>query len=200
MKPSVRLRNCATVHVSLHKDVVQCVSSRLLSCPGDVFFLWLGRCAGCCTRDSTPPSPKGQQPASRHTRHLLPTSRAPMQKGVPELLVLSPFVFRGSRRQWVVSPRTRVSGAQPVEGNRPSRRQEPLEPETTKGNRPSCLQKFLDLEPSRATGPRVCNKSFCPRPQRATGPRVYKSSFITGPQWDNQSHRNPDLPVSFNKK
>ena len=67
-------------------------------------------------------------------------------------------------------------------------------PRPLQGNRPPCLQKFLDLDPSRATGPRVW-KSFCPRPQRATGPRVYKSSCKTGPPGDNQSHRNPDLPV-----
>ena len=131
-------------------------------------------------------------------------------------MVLSPFGFCGSRRQWVVNPRTRVSGARAVEDNQPSRileplepetrkgnrppcLQKPLEPETIKGNRPPCLQKFLDLEPSRATGPRDYNKSFCPRPQRATGPRVYKSSSKTGPPGDNQSHGNPDLPVSFNK-
>ena len=64
------------VHVSLLRDMVQCVSRRLLWCPCDVVFLWLGRCAGCCARDTMPPSPEGQQPASRHTGHSVPTSRA----------------------------------------------------------------------------------------------------------------------------
>ena len=47
------------VHVSLLRDMVQCVSRRLLWCPCDVVFLWLGRCAGSCTRDLTPPALRG---------------------------------------------------------------------------------------------------------------------------------------------
>ena len=68
----------------------------------------------------------------------------------------------------------------------------------------------------RATGPRVYKSSltWSHRGQpalvtttglsardhcRATGPRVYKSSS-TGPSGDNQSHKNPDLPVYIKKK
>ena len=51
----------------------------------------------------------------------------------PRPLVLTPFGFCGSRRQWVVNPRTRVSGALGVEDNQPSRRLVLLEPETTAG-------------------------------------------------------------------
>ena len=131
----------------------------------------------------------------------------------PRPLVLSPFGFCGSRRQWVVNPRTRVSGARdycratsprvykspwsprPLQGNQPPCLQKLLEPETTKSNQPPCLQKFLDLDPSRATGPRVWNRSLCPRLLKATSLRVYKSSSKAGPPGDNQSHSNPDLPV-----
>ena len=71
----------------------------------------------------------------------------------------------------------------------------PWNPRPQKGNRPPCLQKFLDLEPSRATGPRDYHRVFSARDHcRATGRRVYKSSS-TGPSGDNQSRRNPDLPV-----
>ena len=90
---------------------------------------------------------------------------------------------------------TRVSGARAVEGNQLPCLQKLLEPETTGGQPAPVSAKVPDLDPSRATGPRVWNKSFCPRPQRATGSRVYKSSSKTGPPGDNQSHRNPDLPV-----
>ena len=44
---------------------------------------------------------------------------------------LTPFGFCGSRRQWVVNPHTRVSGARAVEDNQSSRRLELREPETT---------------------------------------------------------------------
>ena len=75
---------CYGVHVCLHKDVVQCVINRLLSCPCDVVFVSRALRWVAAKKVTTPPSPKGQQPASRHTRHLLPTSRTPMQKGVPD--------------------------------------------------------------------------------------------------------------------
>ena len=75
---------CYGVHVSLHKDVVQCVINRLLSCPCDVVFVSGALRWVAAQKVTTPPSREGQQPASRYTRHLLPTSRAPMQKGVPD--------------------------------------------------------------------------------------------------------------------
>ena len=75
---------CYGVHVCLHKDVVQCVINRLLSCPDDVVFVTGALRWVAAKKVRKPPSPKGQQPASRHTRHLLPTSMAPMQKGVPD--------------------------------------------------------------------------------------------------------------------
>ena len=75
---------CYGVHVCLHKDVVQCVINRLLSCPCDVVFVSGALRWVAAKKVTTPPSLKGQQPASRHTRHLLPTSTAPMQKGVPD--------------------------------------------------------------------------------------------------------------------
>ena len=108
-------------------------------------WLFCDRGAALDTAGKTqlPPNPKGQQPASRRTGHScsdLPDTHA--ERG-PRPLVISPFGFCGSRRQWVVNPRTRVSGALAVEDNRPSRRLALLEPETTK----------------RATGPRVYKSS-----------------------------------------
>ena len=142
------------------QDVVQCVGSRLLWCECGVAFLWPGRYAGCCTRDTTPPSPKGQQPASRRTGHSVPTSRAPMQKGVPDLWSyplsdsvdrvgsglsiharaspeLKPWRATGPRVDW------RPWNMRPLQGNRPPCLQKLLEPETTKSNQPSRLQKQL---------------------------------------------------------
>ena len=222
-------RECG-VPVSLLRDMVQCVGSRLLSCHCGVVLLWPGRYAGCCARDTLPPSPKGQQPASRHTRHLLPTSRAPMQKGVPDLwsYPLSDSVDRvGSglsiHARASPDPKTTAGQPAPVSTKAPGARDHcraasprvyktswnprPLRatssrvcksswnPRPLQGNRPPCLQKFLDLHPSRATGPRVWNRSLCPRLLKATSLRVYKSSSKAGPPGDNQSHRNPDLPV-----
>ena len=154
---------CYSVHVCLHKDVVQCVINRLLSCPCDVVFVSGALRWVAAKKVTTPPSPKGQQPASRHTRHLLPTSWAPMQKRSPRPLVLSPFVFRGSRRQWVVSPRTRVSGTR----------------DYCRATGPPCLQKFLDLftEGNRPTRFYRTARDCC----RATSPRVYQSSSKAGP-------------------
>ena len=180
-----------------HCSGIWCSAWAVVSCCVTVAWLFCGRGATLVAARETQ-----RLPALRGSNQAKPPHRPPTSdlqgahaERSPRLLVLSPFVCRGSRRQWGVSPRTRVSGARAVEDNQSSRLQKPLEPETTKGNRPPCLQKFLDLDPLRATSPRVCNMSFCPRPQRATGPHVYKSISKTGPSGDNQSHRNPDLPV-----
>ena len=79
------------------------------------------------------PALRRQQSASRRSGHSL---------------VLSPFGFCGSRRQWVVNPRTRVSGALAVEDNQP-----PC-PTKAPGTRDHC----------RATGPRVYKSPSSPRP------------------------------------
>ena len=203
------------VPVSLLRDMVQCVGSRLLLCHCGVAFLWPGRCAGCCARDTTPPSPKGQQSASRRTGHSVPTSRAPMQKGVPDLwsYPLSDSVDRvgsglSTRVHARASPEPETTAGQPapVSTKAPGTRghcratgprvyKSSWNPRPLQGNRPPCLQKFLDLDPPRATGPRVWNRTFCPRLLKATSLRVYKSSSKAGPPGDNQSHSNPDLPV-----
>ena len=183
------------VHVSLLRDMVQCVSSRLLWCPYDVVFCGWGAALGAARETQRLPALRGssQQVATPAT-YFRPPGR-PCRKE-SQTISLIPF-----RIPWIAtavgcqSTHARLRRPRLLQGNQPPCLQKLLEPETTKGNRPPCLQKFLDLEPSRATGPRVCNKSFCPRPQRATGPRVYKSSSKTGPSGDNQSHRNPDLPV-----
>ena len=112
-------------------------------------------------------------------------------------MVLSPFGFCGSRRQWVVNPRTRVSGALAVENNQPSRPtsapgardrrrqpaprlQKPLEPETTAGNRPRVYKSSLDPETTAGNRPRVYKgSSSCPL--RATGPQVWNRIFCPRP-------------------
>ena len=48
-------------------------------------------------RSQPPPSPKGRYPASHHTRHLVPTSRAPVQRR-SRTVRPTLFAFPGSRR------------------------------------------------------------------------------------------------------
>ena len=150
---------------------MQCEGSRLLSCPCGVVLLWPGRYAGCCTRDTTPPSPKGQQPASRRTGHTVPTSRAPMQKGVPDLwsYPLSNSVDRDGSGLSIharASPEPETTAGQPAPvstkapGARdcagqpaPLRLQKLLEPETAQGNQLPCVYKSSLTCSLRATGP-----------------------------------------------
>ena len=174
---------------------MQCVGRRLLWCP----------CVGFCDRGATLVAARETQrlPALRGSNQRVATPEQPTSElpgahaeRSPRPLVLSPFGFRGSRRQWVVSPRTRVSGALAVEDNQPSRQLVLLEPETTAGQ----------------PAPRVCKSSltWIHRGQRAlefgTGlsardrkrqpaPASTKAVAKTGSPGDNQSHRNPDLPV-----
>ena len=154
---------------------MQCVSRRLLC----VLVAWLfcdrGAALVTARKVSTPPSPKGQQPASRRTGHSVPASRAPMQKGVPDLwsYPLSDSVDRvGSglsihaRASPELEPSKTTSPRVYKSPWSSSHRGQPAVVSTKapgtraiEDNRPSCLQKFLDPESSRATGPRVCNRS-----------------------------------------
>ena len=210
MNPCVRLRQRATVfHVCLHKDVVQCVINRLLSCPCDVFSVSGALRWVAAKKVTTPPSPKGQQPASRHTRHLLPTSRAPMQKGVPDYQSY-PF-----RIPWIASAvgcqstharlRSSSRGGQPAlaptsapgardhcRATGPRVYKSSWNPRPLQGNRPPCLQKFLDLEPSRATGPRVYNRSF--HLNQRVKPTKTNETFNTGRTSDHVTSKLEKKP------
>ena len=150
---------------------MQCVINRLLSCPCDVVFVSGALRWVAAKKVTTPPSPKGQQPASRHTRHLLPTSWAPMQKGVPDLwsYPLSDSVDRvgsGLSIHARASPEPETTAGQPAPvstkapGARdcagqpaPLRLQKLLEPETAQGNQPPCVYKSSLTCSLRATGP-----------------------------------------------
>ena len=66
------------------QDVVQCVINCLLSCPGCVWFCVRGAALGTARKGSTPPTPEGQQPASRHTRHLLPDLQGARAEEIPD--------------------------------------------------------------------------------------------------------------------
>ena len=158
--------------------MVQCVGSRLLLCHCGVVFLWPGRYAGCCARDTTPPNPKGQQPASRRTGHSVPTSRAPMQKGVTDLWShpLSDSVDRvgsGLSIHARASPET-----EPSRTTSPRVYKTPWSPRPLQGNQPPCLQKPLEPEttagqPAPVSAKAPGTRDYC----RTTGPRVYKSSL-----------------------
>ena len=177
------------------QDVVQCVSRRLLWCPCGVGFCDRSAALGAARETQRLPALRGSSQRAAAPATLFRPPGRPCRKE-SQTFGLIPF-----RILWIPSAvgcqstharlRSSSRGGQPALASTSA----PGARDHKKGNRPPCLQKFLDLDPSRATGPRVWNRSFCPRPQRATGPRVYKSSSKTGPPGDNQSHRNPDLPV-----
>ena len=154
-------------HVSLLRDVVQCVGRRLLWCPCDVFF-----CGWGAALTQLPALWGSNQRATTPATYFRPPGR-PCRKE-SQTFSLIPF-----RIPWIAT----VVGCQSTHAL--SRRGQPVLASTKapgardhKGQPAPRLQRFLDLEPSRTTGP-----------------RVYKSSSKTGPQWDNQSHGFPDLPV-----
>ena len=87
---------------------MQCVSNRLVSCPSVRGFVsgalrWVRH-----RRLQRRPAPRGvtQRVATPDTIH--PSSRAPVKKR-SRTVCPTLFAFRGSRRLWVVNPRTRVS-------------------------------------------------------------------------------------------
>ena len=118
-----------------------------------------------------------------------------MQKGVPDLLVLSPFVC-----PWIAtavgcqSTHARLRSPRLLQGNQPPCLQKLLEPETTAGQpAPLRLQKFLDLftEGNRPT--RLLQD--CPRLLQGNQPPRLQKQLKSWTTWDNQSHSNPDLSV-----
>ena len=144
----------------LHRDVVLCVGQAALTVSCLCFFV-----AGALRRSHAegqqPPNPKGWTSRSRRTSHMLRPLGRPCRESLG-LFVLSPFVFRGSRRQWGVSPRTRVSGALAVEDNQPSRQLALLEPETTAGQPAPVSTKAL--EPETTAGQPAPVSAKVPRP------------------------------------
>ena len=184
-------RECG-VHVCLHR--IWCSAWAVVSCRVTVawIFLWPGRYAGYCARDTMPPSPKGQQPASRRTGHSVPTSRAPMQKRSPRPLVLSPFGFCGSRRQWVVNPRTRVSGDLAVEDNQPSRQLALLEPRDHCRQPAPCPQKPLEPETTAGNQPRVYKSSWNPRPLQGNQPPCLQKFLVLSIEGNRPSSLEQD--------
>ena len=185
--------------MTLLRDMVQCVGSRLLSCHCGCGFSVAGALRWVLRERhnaSQPLRAAASEPPDRPLCSDLPGAHAERS---PRPLVLSPFGFCGSRRQWVVNPRTRVSGARDYcratsprvykssgardycRATSPRVYKSSWNPRLLQGNRPPCLQKFLDLDPLRATGPRVWNRTLCPRLLKAKSLRVYKSSSKAGP-------------------
>ena len=135
------------VHVSLLRDMVQCVSRRLLWCPCDVVFRGWGAALGAARETQRLPALRGssQQVATPAT-YFRPPGR-PCRKE-SQTVSLIPF-----RIPWIAT----AVGCQSTHARLRS-------PRPLQGNRPPCPQKFLDLEPSRATGPRVCETTKGNRP------------------------------------
>ena len=102
LKPNVRLRECGIVHCS------GCGAVRGQTSLPVSWCAWFSGWGAAESRDLLASQPQGVCLRSRHTSHALPTSWAPVQK---RSWTLCPtlFAFRGSRRQWAVNPRTRVS-------------------------------------------------------------------------------------------
>ena len=161
-----------------HCSGIWCSAWAVVSCRVTVAWIFVAGALRWLLRErlnaSQPQGAATSEPPHRPLCSDLPGAHAERS---PRPLVLSPFGFCGSRRQRVVNPRTRVSGALAVEDNQPSRRLVLLEPETTAGNQPRvhkspssprplqsnqlpCLQKLLEPETAAGNQPRVF-KSSC---------------------------------------
>ena len=101
------------VHVSLLRDMVQCVGSRLLSCPVAWIFCGRGAALAAASRDSTPPSPKGAA-TSEPPHH----GHSEKESQTFSLIPLSDSVDRDGSGLSVHA--RAVSGALAVENNQPS--------------------------------------------------------------------------------
>ena len=101
MKPNVRLHECTHVHCT-GCGAVRGQTSLLVSwC---TCFLCLGRCGVPRSEGLVPPDPKGWTTAAA-----APDTLADHLGVRAEAIQDTLFALRGSRLQWVVRPRTRVS-------------------------------------------------------------------------------------------
>ena len=157
------------VHVSLLRDMVQCVSRRLLWCPCDVVLCDWG--AALDTEGKT---------------HCLPTLRGSTQRvATPDTYFRPPgrpcrkesqtFSLIPFRILWIAT----AVGCQSTHARlrSPSRGEQPallqlalLEPETAAGNRPRVYKSPSSPRPLQATGPVSTKALWIPRPLQATGP------------------------------
>ena len=161
------------------------------------WFLSLGRCAGLLQRrpQRLPALRGSNQRVATPDTYFRPPER-PCRKE-SQTVSLIPF-----RIPWIAT----AVGCQSTHARlrSPSRRGQPVLASTKapgardhcRATGPPCLQKLLEPETTAGQPAPVSTKAPGARDHcRATSPRVYKSSSKTGPPRDNQSHRNPDLPV-----
>ena len=140
-------RECG-VPVSLLRDMVQCVGSRLLSCHCGADFLWPGRYAGCCSErhNASQPLMGSNQRAAAPATLFRPPGR-PCRKE-SQTFSLIPF-----RILWIASAvgcqSTHARLRSPSRGGQPA-----LSPTSAPGARDHC----------RATSPRVYKSASSPRP------------------------------------
>ena len=209
----MRLRVSAGVPVTLLREMVQCVGSRLLSCHCGVDFCGRGATLVTARETQCLPALRGSnQRAAAPATLFRPPGRPCREES--QTLSLIPF-----RILWIASAvgfqstharlRSPSRGGQPAlsptsaPGARDHCRQpapclqKPLEPETTAEQPSSRVYKSSSSCPLRATGPQVWNRILCPRPLQATGPASSKAVATqkTGTPGDNQSHSEPALPV-----
>ena len=136
------------------QDVVQCVSRRLLWCPCGVAFCGRGAALVAAQETQRLPALRGNNQRAAAPATLFRPPGRPCRKESQTVSLIpfqipSPFkhlqgmhCVRGSRRQWVVSPRTRVSGARDYcKATGPRVYKSPWSPRPLQGNRPPCLQK-----------------------------------------------------------
>ena len=181
-----------------HCSGIWCSAWAVVSCRVTVAWIFCGRGATLVTARETQclPALRGSNQRAAAPATLFRPPGRPCRKE-SKTFSLIPFGFCGSRRQWVVSPRTRVSGARAVEDNQSSRLQKLREPETT-AEQPAPVSTKVPRpvhsgQPALKFGTGFYARDRC----RATSPRVYKSSCNskTGTPGDNQSHSEPALPV-----
>ena len=104
-------------------------------------------------------------------------------------MVLSPFGFCGSRRQWVVNPRTRVSRARDYSrATSPRVYKSPWSPRPLQGNQPPCVYKSSwNPRPLQSNQPPVSAKAPGTRDHcRATSPPRLQKFLDLNPSEGNR--------------
>ena len=215
-------RECG-VPVSLLRDMVQCVGSRLLSCHCGVDFCGRGAALVAARETQRPPALRGSnqrvfRPPGRPCRKesqtfsLIPFRilwiatavgcqstharlRSPSRGGQPALLQLA-----------LLEPETTAGQPAPVSTKAPRARDHCRQPAPCLQKLPGtrdhcrqpapCLQRFLVLS-SEGNRPSSLEQDLLPETAAGNRPRVFKSSCEskTGTPGDNQSHSEPALPV-----
>ena len=191
---------------------MQCVGSRLLCCPCDVVFCDRGAALGAAQETQRLPALRGSNQRAAAPATLFRPPGHPCRKE-SQTFGLIPF-----RILWIATAvgcqstharlRSPSRGGQPAlastgapgardhcRATGPRVYKSSWNPRPLQGNRSPCLQKFLTLirrgQPALQFGTGLSARDR----KRQPAPASTKSRSNTGSPGDNQSHKNPDLPV-----